>query len=87
MRQLPMRRQQRATDWHHWFYLHSGDAPRPLKSEIAAKLKLTPAEFSKRLSPKRYNPAVTDEEIALTAEMWNQPEEYVRRMFPRKAAA
>lgn len=75
-----------AKDWNHWFYLHSGDRPRPLKSAVAKRLGLTPAEFSKRLSPDLYRPAVTDEEVRLTAEMWDQPEEYVRSIFPRKAA-
>jgi hypothetical protein len=79
-------RQLSAKDWNHWFYLHSGDVPRPLKSEVAQKLGLTSAEFSKRLTPSRYKPAVSDSEIAITAEMWGQPENYVRRIFPRKAA-
>lgn len=76
---------QRAKDWNHWFYLHSGDSPRPKKSEIAEKLGLTPAEFSKRLYPKRYQPALTDGEVQETAAMWGQTVDYVRGLFPRKA--
>lgn len=76
-----------AKDWNHWFYLHAEDQPRPLKSQIAEKLGLTPAEFSKRLFPSRYRPAVGDDEVRLTAEMWGQSEEYVRAVFPRKAVA
>jgi hypothetical protein len=79
-------RPQRAKNWHHWFYLHSSDSPRPLKSEIAERLGLSSADFSKRLDPARYQPAVSDREIALTAEMWGQSESYVRKIFPRKAA-
>lgn len=74
----------RAKDWHHWFYLHSADEPRPKKIEVAERLGLTSAQFSQRLSPERYRPMVSDEEAALTAEMWNQPESYVRRVFPRR---
>lgn len=76
-------RTESVVDWNHWFYLHSSDNPRPLKSEIAEKLSLSPAEFSKRLNPKRYNPPVSDTEVALTAAMWNQSPEYVRSIFPR----
>jgi len=82
-----MSNQTRAKNWNHWFYLHSNDDPRPLKSDIARRLGLTSAEFSKRLQPSRYNPGVSDEEVAVTAEIWGQPESYVRRIFPRKAAA
>lgn len=79
-------RQARAKDWNHWFYLHSSDTPRPLKSEVAERLGLTPAQFSQRLAPRRYQPPVSDAEVSITADMWNQPESYVRKIFPRKIA-
>ena len=78
-------RLQRATDWHHWFYLHRNDDPRPLKSHVAERLGVSPAEFSKLLDPKRYRPAVTDHVVELTADMWNQSPDYVRKQYPRAA--
>lgn len=79
--------QPKATDWVHWFFLHRNDTPQLQKADVALKLGLTPAQFSQRLKPTRYNPPVSDEEVRLTAEMWNQPESYVRKVFPRKVAA
>lgn len=74
----------RAENWNHWLYIHSADTPRPLKSHVAERLGISPSEFSKRLAPDRYRPAVSDSEVAMTALMWNQPEEYVRGLFPRR---
>jgi hypothetical protein len=76
----------RAKDWADWFHLHRNDRPRPLKGQIARQLGLTPAEFSKRIYADVYQPAVSDNEVQITAEMWNQSPDYVRKLFPRIAA-
>lgn len=77
--------QKKARDWDHWFYLHRDDSPRPRKSDVAQRLKVHPAFFSKLLDPKRYQPLVDDTLVEQIADLWNQPASYVRKLYPRAA--
>ena len=79
------RRAPTATDWDEWFFLHRHDAPRPKKSEVAQRLGVHPAFFSKLLDPKRYQPPVDDDLVSAIAELWNQPPGYVRKIYPKAA--
>ena len=74
-----------ATDWEHYLFLHRKDRPKVRKSDIALKLGITPAQFSQRLDPARYDPPLSDSEVRTTARMWNQSVDYVREIFPRRA--
>jgi hypothetical protein len=74
----------RARDWDHFFYIRRHERPRLRKSEVAAIVLMSSQEFSKALDPSRYNPSLTDEQVSKIAELWNQSEAYVRRIYPRR---
>lgn len=73
----------RARDWDHWFYLHREEKPK--KSEVAQEIGVHPSFFSKLLDPNRYQPLVDDALADRIAAMWNQPRDYVRKLYPRAA--
>jgi hypothetical protein len=55
------------------------------KGWIAKQLGVTPPQFSELLNPDIYHPKVDDELVAKIAELLNQTDTYVRRMYPRAA--
>lgn len=79
-----MQNSMRARDWDHFFYLHRDERPRLRKSDVAASIFMTSQEFSKALDPKRYNPALTDQQADAIAKLWNQDVTFVRRIYPRR---
>ena len=72
---------QPADDWPHWFYLHR--AKRTKKSDVAVRLGVDRAYFSRLLDPDRYRPRVHKALARRIAALWGQPIAYVERYYAR----